>query len=122
MNRKTKIILITGIILAGGGLLAWALSRWDVGLLCIFRWLTGLECPGCGNTRATLALLRLDFGAMLRYNLMYPLEIFYIAFVYLTACRNYVREGRFYYGTRRIKWDIAFLAVMLLWTVIRNLL
>lgn len=33
------------------------------GIGCPIRWLTGISCPGCGITRAMLALLRLDFSA-----------------------------------------------------------
>jgi hypothetical protein len=36
--------------------------------LCLFRNLTGWECPGCGMTRAILCLLRGDLAAALHYN------------------------------------------------------
>ncbi|BCU77691.1 DUF2752 domain-containing protein [Luteolibacter sp. LG18] len=35
---------------------------------CVFHRLTGLECPGCGGTRAFFALSRGDLSASLRYN------------------------------------------------------
>jgi len=35
---------------------------------CMFHRLTGLECPGCGGTRAFFALARGDLATSLRYN------------------------------------------------------
>lgn len=37
---------------------------------CPFRGLTGIPCPGCGTTRAALALAQFDFlGALVRFPL-----------------------------------------------------
>lgn len=41
---------------------------WLLGGTCPIRWFTGLSCPGCGMTRATLAALRLDLGAAVHYH------------------------------------------------------
>lgn len=37
---------------------------------CYIYILTGLYCPGCGMTRATHSILRLDFYQALRYNIL----------------------------------------------------
>jgi hypothetical protein len=46
---------------------------------CLFRWLTGLYCPGCGGTRCVHALLHGELGQALAYNalvcLLVPLAI-----------------------------------------------
>lgn len=35
---------------------------------CIFEWLTGISCPGCGLTRAWLCVLKLDFTGAFYYH------------------------------------------------------
>ena len=52
------IILIIGLI--------WVYDLTGIG--CPFRRITGVPCPSCGMTRATLSLLRLDFNAYFAYN------------------------------------------------------
>jgi hypothetical protein len=37
-------------------------------VLCAFRVATGAPCPGCGGTRAILAMLRGDFAGAVRLN------------------------------------------------------
>ncbi|MBV9493544.1 MAG: DUF2752 domain-containing protein, partial [Acidobacteria bacterium] len=40
---------------------------------CLFRRVTGIPCPGCGFSRAFLALLRGDWGAVQRLHPLAPL-------------------------------------------------
>lgn len=42
------------------------------GIGCVWQHFLGIPCPGCGTTRAAIALLNGDFTAMLRYNFMLP--------------------------------------------------
>ncbi|MBQ8768479.1 MAG: DUF2752 domain-containing protein [Oscillospiraceae bacterium] len=119
MKRKMVVLGISLGILAVGALLAYLVYT-GLQIPCLFRSVTGLLCPGCGNTRATLALLRLDFKAVLRYNLSYPLQILYILRLYLVCAENYIRGGRFAYHTKPDWVDISCLSLLLVWTVIRN--
>ena len=43
-------------------------AGWLLSLPCPFRFFTGLYCPGCGGTRAVLALLSGDVGKSLYYH------------------------------------------------------
>jgi len=120
MKRKTIVLLVTAGIGVVGLLLAYLVSR-GLQIRCLFNMLTGLQCPGCGNTRATLALLRLDLRAMLGYNLLYPLEMLYLLRIYILCAGNYIRHGRLAYHTKPDWVDISCLVLILLWTVIRNI-
>lgn len=49
---------------------------------CNFHTLTGYFCPGCGGTRAVMALLRGEIAAALRYNIFAVcLIVYYCAFM-----------------------------------------
>jgi hypothetical protein len=52
-------------LLFAGGLVLYAA---DAG--CLFRRATGLECPGCGLTRAARALCASDVAGALRLNIL----------------------------------------------------
>ncbi|MBQ3182044.1 MAG: DUF2752 domain-containing protein [Clostridia bacterium] len=57
---------------------AWAYF----GIYCLFKRLLGIPCPGCGMTRAYLALMRLDFARAFEMHPMFwsvpILLIFYL--------------------------------------------
>jgi hypothetical protein len=44
-------------------------------IACPFHELTGLDCPGCGSTRALGALARLDLASAFDHNLLVPVAL-----------------------------------------------
>lgn len=88
---------------------------------CPFLWATGLYCPGCGTLRTIHALAHLDPVAAVGLN---PLAVAMIPFLVFWWGRWLVRawQGR----PRRTTlahpaWLWAFLAVVLLYWLVRNL-
>ena len=69
-RKKARDLLVIFFALA-----AYCVIATVADLSCIIKTLTGISCPGCGMTRACLALLRLDFSAALYYH---PLSIYLI--------------------------------------------
>ena len=58
-------LLVIGALFTGAYVCA-SLLGWG----CPLQHFTGIPCPGCGMSRALFALLRLDFGAALRWHPM----------------------------------------------------
>jgi len=67
-DRWTVLLLLT--IVAGVGVLAREPGIFDnIPTVCVMRRLGGF-CPGCGLTRACVAVARCDFTAALRFNVL----------------------------------------------------
>ena len=121
-NKKKQYIniclllsLIAAIILA-----ALVLSALGIGIPCVFHRITGLKCPGCGNTRALLSLIKFDFVSMLKYNPIFPLEVIYIAWVCFSMIINFIRSGKLLYKPLHIVIDISVLVLIVAWGIVRN--
>ncbi len=114
------MLLLTLLILLGGGVFA-LLGYFGIGIPCFFHLVTKLNCPGCGNTRAVLSILRLDFVSAFKYNLMFLPEVFYLLWVYSLASFRYIKEGRFSYKPPFIALDITLLVLVILWGIVRNI-
>ncbi len=109
-----------GVLLIVGFLLLTENGLIDIP--CPFRKLTGLLCPGCGNTGAARALLHLDIATAFQRNPLCLLEFGYIAWVWIRSTTAYIRNGRFCYRSPFIAGDIAVLCFVVLWGVLRNFL
>lgn len=120
---RRHIILLLGALLAAAVIaIFYVPAQYGIGIPCLFRSITGLECPGCGNTRAAFALLRLDFGAAFRYNPMFFVEFFYLAWVLFCCARGYLKGKAFSYKPPFPLMDIFILLAILAWWPIRNFL
>ena len=84
--------------------------------VCQFHRLTGLNCPGCGMTRALYALLHGNVLAALRDNALFVAGIIFLA-----------ARGAWFWWQRPAaeflpaRWLWIFLLVALVFTVLRNL-
>ena len=125
-KEKTQKILralaVIGIPLLLALLAVFLIEKIGGGLPCPFFKVTGYRCPGCGNTRAAMALVHLRFRESLRFNYAYPAEFFYLGKVYVIAAVNFVRTGKLHYLPKYPALEIAFLVLLIAWGVVRNLL
>lgn len=93
-RRTLKQILsdVWGLLLKDIRLAKWAvvlitayfvLGRRTLGGLCPVVMITGFPCPGCGLTRAGLALLRLDFyHAWMIHPFIFPIALLVLLFCF----------------------------------------
>ena len=88
--------------------------------VCQFHKITGLNCPGCGGTRALYALLHGKFSTALRDNVLLVGGVFFLALRsgWFAVKKIYGRaNGEFF--PAKFLWPL--LVVMLVFTVLRNL-
>ena len=87
---------------------------------CQFHRLTGLNCPGCGMTRAFYALLHGNFFGALRDNALFVFTVMGLtvrgAWFGVKIFRGHAADEYF-----PLKWLWPLLVVALMFTVLRNL-
>ena len=88
--------------------------------VCLFHAITGLNCPGCGMTRAVYSLLHGNFLLALKDNALFVLALAGLA-VWSTrlACRKVRNQPVTFAVPPKILWT--FLALALVFAVLRNL-
>ena len=118
--KKTVIIYLTvaGVLLGYYGFVRLT----GIGIPCIVHKLTGLSCPGCGNSRALIALLHLDFKGAAGYNLFIYPELLFVGFLLVCVTVRYIRTGKFTLRTPFEWLWVVFLVTLVVWTVVRNII
>jgi hypothetical protein len=88
--------------------------------VCLFHELTGLNCPGCGSTRALFALLHGHFQLALKDNALFLLTLAVLAF---WGVRIFLQKLKHQPATFSAspKFFLAFLVVAIVFGVLRNL-
>lgn len=122
LHRRWRNLALAAMAAAALIAVIYILSHHGIGIPCLFHRVTGLLCPGCGNTRAALALLQLDISGALKFNLLFPVEFFYIGWVAFFSGKAYLRGGRFAYKSPAPWLDISILAAVILWGILRNVI
>lgn len=127
MNLKLKkrffrLVIFTFLALIGIFIIYLIYRLTGIGFKCPVFEITGFKCAGCGNTHALQSLLQLEFLESFSYNYIFPLEMFYIFWVYLFSAKNYLKNGKFNYKSPCQVLDIVILAVVVLWIPLRNIL
>jgi len=88
-RRNVTIVVLLAAVLVG---LLWWFNPAELHLpLCFFHRLTGLDCPGCGATRATHELLHGRIGAAWCCNALWVLLL--PAFLYAAAGELWLLAG-----------------------------
>ena len=90
---------------------------------CIIKSHLGVNCPGCGLTRAFKAIFRLDFLEALNYNILsIPLFMFLIIFNLILAYDIFFKKDKlFEFLYKCIKICPLFLALIIIQFIIGNI-
>ena len=128
MTADTPKKRLLRVALIGGGLLA-LLAGYGVfynvtgfGIPCMLHEVTGLECPGCGLTRAIAAVVRLDFAAAFGFNALWPLYAAYFLWGGIGMAIAYVKRGEVGYLPGKTRMHAVILSAVVLYGILRNLL
>lgn len=118
---------IAAVVLAAVVSAAWLYASFDPAAegswfpRCVFKSLTGLDCPGCGSQRAIHALLHGRFAEALRLNALFVVELPLLLLLGIVA----LLPGRL----RRLRrllvsqgFILSLLATIVIFTVARNIL
>lgn len=89
---------------------------------CPFKALTGgLDCPGCGGTRAVHSLLNGNIGAAFGYNAILMLALPYLLYSWSAWALPTVTNARLPVLRLPVKVIYGVFAVVMVWWVARNL-
>ena len=99
------------------GLVLMAVSPLGMGFalsisICPAAFFFGHACPGCGLTRATIALLQADFARALELNPIAPIACPIITGALAWGALTYIRYGRMHIP-RWVGWPVVMTAVAL---------
>lgn len=123
---KWVVTIAVGLL---GMVLALYLSRTDLGAenhflpKCSLHSLTGLYCPGCGNTRATQALLSGDLSGAVRQNISFVIALPFLLFGAARTWIRWVYPGclRSLEFRWRYSYSVSLIALIVAFTVLRNI-
>lgn len=121
MRRALVVVLVLALLMVLG-FIYYALDPSTSALFprCAFQSLTGYKCPGCGSQRAIHALLNGDVAGAFRYNALLMISVPWIALC-LYAEGQRVRNPRLYARLNAPLLIWLFLAMVLLWWLLRNI-
>ncbi len=119
-KQRAWVLLALAAAAAAAIAIFYFLAQRGIGIGCPLYLLTGLRCPGCGNSRAALALLQGDLLRALEMNLLFPLEFGYLLWVAGCCGVRYWKSGKLQYRPRWVWADAVILAVVVLWGICRN--
>ena len=92
--RRSTVIAIWSLLLAGAAYL-YLFEPGKTGFfpVCLFRLVTGLQCPGCGSTRAAHQILHGHFITAFELNPLFLLAIPFLLFALLRYSVAVMRGG-----------------------------
>ncbi len=117
---KKRIIKVFGISLALLLLIIMLIKLMDfINFKCIFKYLFGIYCAGCGTTRMIKAMFSLQFYQAFRYNpfvfILLIIGVLYALYLMIT----YVKTGKIKIPSFKILLIIIFL--LFIYMILRNI-
>ena len=121
MYRRSTVIAIWSVLLAGAAyLFVFEPGKTGFFPVCLFRFLTGYQCPGCGSTRAMHQLLHGHVVAAFELNPFFLVAIPFLLYAVIRYSVIVMRGGVPYRNTLPPRYIYALFVVVLSFWIFRN--
>jgi hypothetical protein len=121
MYRRSTVIAIWSVLLAGAVyLFVFEPGKTGIFPVCLFRFVTGFTCPGCGSTRAMHQLLHGHVGAAFMLNPFFLLAIPFLLYALVRYSLIVMRGGVPRHNTLPPAYIYALFFVVLSFWIFRN--
>ena len=118
-NKKEGIILLS--IFAFLIIFIILMNIYDIKLMCLFKEITGLLCPGCGTTRLLRSLFKLEIKKAFLYNPLVFILIPFIAIYFINQILFLIKGKSFLpKKMNNMFWNIA-LVLTIMFGILRNI-
>lgn len=119
MKRLINVL----ILVFGISFVLFAISG-IVKLECIFKYIFGISCPGCGLTRSFRAIINLDFYTSVRYNIL-GIPLFIIGIIIciglvIDIVKNNNRTITYIFNFLK-KYYVVIIILLVITTIINNI-
>jgi len=115
---KNRLIKIS--ILIFETVLLYVILNINIG--CFFRNIFGICCPGCGLTRAGIALLKLDFYQAFRYNVLLFILFFPALFLFIEYLYSTQKNKKPLYKKIPEKVWVILIIILIIYAILRNVI
>ena len=135
INSRSKLALLSRLLedrrlgwaMLAGGLVYFAFSLAGISLMtCPVRQLTHWQCPGCGLTRGTRAMLEGDWRSALGFHWFTPVFMVFWAAVGLGLLIPEPWRGKFLRAVRkseqRTYWPAILAVLLIIYALTRNII
>jgi len=113
MKMKKKLLIGCSLLVMGIFYLKVISPVFNIHIPCIFNKITGLDCPGCGMTRAALSLLDGNIYQAFRWNmLIFILIPLYSVYTILINIEKLTKWGK--------ALELSMLALAIIFFILRN--
>ncbi len=87
---------------------------------CSFYEMTHLYCPGCGGTRATASLLKLDIISSFKYNAIVPIGFSVFLFYDITILKSILKNDTSFFDNHKFMPVLFFVFFLVAYFITRN--